>query len=89
MNEKRTLQSCVFKTVWLFDVVFTAKTIDLIVGAWDSFMNAFQFDKHTANIKRKGLNDGNFNAGDVLFITAVILKERLNLQIEVYGLVNL
>lgn len=89
MNEKRTLQSCVFKTVWLFDVVFTGKSIDLIVGAQESFMNGFQFDKHAANIKRKGLNYGNFNAGDVLFITAVILKERLNLRVEVYGLVNL
>lgn len=87
--KRERLQSCVFKTVWLFDVLFTGKSIDLIVGAQDSFMNGFQFDKLTANIKRKGLNDGNFNAGDVLFITAVILKERLNLRIEVYGLVNL
>lgn len=53
-----------FKTVWLFDVVFTGKSIELIVGACDSFMNSFQFNKCTANIKREGLNDGNFNAGE-------------------------
>lgn len=63
MNEKRTLQSCMFKTVWLFDLVFTGKSIELIVGACDSFTNSFQFNKHTANIKRESLNDENVNAG--------------------------
>lgn len=60
---KRELYSLVmFKTVWLSEVMFTGKNIELTVGACDSFMNSFQFIKHAANIKREGLNDGNFNA---------------------------
>lgn len=27
-----------FKTVWLFDVVFTRRSIELIVGAYDLFI---------------------------------------------------
>lgn len=39
---KRELYSLVmFKTVWLSEVMFTGKNIELTVGACDSFMNSF------------------------------------------------
>lgn len=54
------------KTVWLFDVVFTGRSIVLKVGAYCLFLKVLVY-KHTADIKGGGPNGENSDSGGCFF----------------------
>jgi len=61
------LQSFMLKTVSLFDVVFTGRSIVFILGTYRLFLKVLVY-KHTAGIKGEGPDGGNSDARGCFFL---------------------
>lgn len=61
------MQSFMLKTVSLFDVVFTGRSIVFILGTYRLFLKVLVY-KHTAGIKGEGPDGGNSDARGCFFL---------------------